>query len=92
MGSFGMPPRDGGEGGAAASNPWANPAMGPNGPNLEATLQMMENPMMQNMMQNMLNNPEAMRMMMESNPMIQQLRQTNPQAAAIFENPQAVRS
>ena len=29
---------------------------------------------------------------MESNPMLQQLRQTNPQVAAIFDNPQAVRS
>lgn len=83
MGSMGMP-------GAGSGNPWANPAMGPNGPNLEATLQMMENPMMQQMMQNMMSNPETMRMMMESNPMLQQLRQTNPQVAAIFENPQAV--
>lgn len=87
-------PGAGGVGGGANTNtinPWANPAMGPNGPNLEATLQMMENPMMQQMMQNMMNNPETMRMMMESNPMLQQLRQTNPQVAAIFENPQAVR-
>ena len=84
MGSMGFP------GAGSGNNPWANPAMGPNGPNLEATLQMMENPMMQQMMQNMMNNPETMRMMMESNPMLQQLRQTNPQVAAIFENPQAV--
>jgi hypothetical protein len=39
-----------------------------------------------------MSNPETMRMMMESNPMVQQLRQTNPQAAAIFDNPEMVRS
>ena len=87
-GGMGMP----GAGAGAAHNPWANPMMGPNAPNLEATLQMMENPMMQNMMQNMMSNPETMRMMMDSNPMVQQLRQTNPQAAAVFDNPEMVRS
>jgi ubiquilin len=65
-GGMGMP----GAGAGAAHNPWANPMMGPNAPNLEATLQMMENPMMQNMMQNMMSNPETMRMMMDSNPMV----------------------
>ena len=87
MGS--MPGATPGAGGAAA-NPWANPAMGPNGPNLEATLQMMENPMMRQMMDQMMSNPETMRRMMESNPMLQQLRQTNPQAAAMFDNPEMV--
>jgi len=31
-----------------------------------------------------------MRRMMESNPMLQQMRQTNPQVAAMFDNPDAV--
>jgi ubiquilin len=80
-GCMGMP----GAGAGAAHNPWANPMMGPNAPNLEATLQMMENPMMQTMMQNMMSNPKMMRMMMDSNPMVQQLCQTNPQAVAILD-------
>lgn len=85
----GMP----GAGGAgAANNPWANPMMGPNGQNLESTLQMLENPMMQQMMQQMMSNPDNMRQMMQSNPMLQQMAQTNPQAAAMFENPEMVRS
>lgn len=82
-----------GAGGAgAANNPWANPMLGPNGQNLESTLQMLENPMMQQMMQQMMSNPDNMRQMMQSNPMLQQMAQTNPQAAAMFENPEMVRS
>merc|ERR1719291_1642185 len=46
--------------------------------------------MMQQMMQQFTSDPAAMQMMMNSNPMLQQLRQTNPQAAAIFDNPQAL--
>lgn len=76
----------------AANNPWANPMMGPNGQNLESTLQMLENPIMQQMMQQMMSNPDNMRQMMQSNPMLQQMAQTNPQAAAMFENPEMVRS
>lgn len=82
----------GAAGAGAASNPWANPAMGSNVPNLEATLQMMENPMMQQMMQNMMSNPETMRMMMDSNPMLRQMRETNPQAAAMMDNPETMRA
>ncbi len=66
--------------------------LGSNVPNLEATLQMMENPVMQQYIQQMMNNPEAMRMMMQSNPMLQQMRAANPQAAAMMENPDVVRS
>jgi len=74
-------------------NPWAamgNPATQPNTQNIEATLQMLENPMMQQMMQQVTSDPAAMQMMMNSNPMLQQLRQTNPQAAAIFDSPEAL--
>jgi len=72
-----------------AANPFANP-MGANGPNIEQTLQMMENPIMRQMMDQMMSNPDNMRRMMESNPMLQQMRQTNPQVAAMFDNPDAV--
>ena len=78
--------------GAAANNPWANPAMGPNAGNLEAAVQMMDNPMMQQMMDQFMSNPDNMRTMMESNPMLQQMRQTNPQMAAMMENPEVMRS
>ncbi|KAL9183438.1 hypothetical protein ACHAXT_004294, partial [Thalassiosira profunda] len=91
MGSMGGIPGAGGPGGAAA-NPWANPAMGANQPNLEATIQMMENPMMRQMMDSMMSNPETMNRMMESNPMLQEMRRTNPQAAAMFDNPEAMRA
>lgn len=79
--------------GGAAANPWAamgNPAAQPNAQNLESTIQMLENPAMQQMMEQAFSNPELMRQMMNTNPMLQQLRQTNPQAAAIFDNPDAV--
>jgi len=81
--------------GGAAANPWAamaNPAAQPNSQNLEATIQMLENPAMQQMMEQAFSNPELMRQMMNTNPMLQQLRQTNPQAAAIFDNPDAMRN
>lgn len=77
-------------GAGAAANPWANPAMGSNVPNIESTIQMMENPMMQQMMQNMMSDPNAMQTMMNSNPMLQQLQQTNPQMAAMINNPETV--
>jgi len=80
-------------GGTGGANPWAamgNPATQPNTQNIEATLQMLDNPMMQQMMQQFTSDPAAMQMMMNSNPQLQQLRQTNPQAAAIFNNPEAL--
>lgn len=90
MSSMGSMPGAAGGASGGAANPWANPAMGSNVPNLQATLQMMENPLMQQHMQQMMNNPEAMRMMTENNPMLQQLRASNPQAAAMMENPEVV--
>jgi len=81
----------GSAGAGGANNPW-NPAAGSNIPNLESTLQMMENPNMQQMMQQMMSNPETMRMMMDSNPMLRQMRETNPQAAAMLDNPEMMRS
>jgi len=89
MGMGGFPNASGGVG---ANNPWANPMMGNNQQNLDATLQMLENPIMNQMMQNMLNNPEQMRMMMDANPMMRQLREQNPQMAAMLDNPETMRA
>ncbi|KAK1736506.1 ubiquilin family protein [Skeletonema marinoi] len=93
-GMGGFPNASGGAGAAGASNPWAaNPMMGGNNQqNLDATLQMLENPMMNQMMQSMLNNPEQMRMMMDANPMMRQLREQNPQMAAMLDNPDTMRA
>lgn len=91
-GMGGFPNASGGAGASGANNPWANPMMGGNQPNLEATLQMLENPMMNQMMQNMLNNPEQLRMMMDANPMMRQMREQNPQMAAMLENPETMRA
>jgi ubiquilin len=81
---FAMPPNMG----AGAANPWSNPAGSTQ--QLEATIQMLENPMMQQMMDQMMSNPEIVRGMMQSNPMMQQMRQSNPQVAAMMENPEMV--
>jgi ubiquilin len=91
-GMGGFPNASGAGAGTAANNPWANPMMGNNAPNLDATLQMLENPMINQMMQNMMNNPEQMRMMMDSNPMMRQLRDSNPQMAAMLDNPETMRA
>jgi len=59
---------------------------------MEAMLGMMEqNPQMMQMMQNMLeSNPQMVRQMME--PQLAQLRQINPQAAAMMEDPNFLRT
>ena len=75
--------------GTTGANPWSNPAGSTQ--QLEATIQMLENPMMQQMMDQMLSNPEAVRGMMESNPMMRQMRDSNPQVAAMMANPEMVR-
>jgi len=92
MGGMGGFPNASGGGAAGANNPWANPMMGNNQQNLDATLQMLENPIMNQMMQNMLNNPEQMRMMLDANPMMRQLREQNPQMAAMLDNPETMRA
>jgi len=86
---------------SVGNNPWANSPMGgSNGgmpgmnstPNIEQTLQMLENPMMNQMMNNLMSNPEMMQNIMNSNPMLRQLRETNPQVAAMMSNPDMMRS
>ncbi len=83
------------------NNPWANsPTAESNGgmpgmnsvPNIEQTLQMLENPMMNQMMNNLMSNPEMMQNIMNNNPMLRQLRETNPQVAAMMSNPEMMRS
>jgi len=80
----------------AGSNPFSsmNPGSGMTSPNMniEQTISMLENPMMNNMMQEILSNPQMVEQMMNANPMMQQMRQNNPQAAAMMTNPDFLRS
>merc|ERR1712038_275176 len=62
------------------------------GQNLEQTIQMLENPMIQQMMNQMMSNPAMMQTMMDSNPMLRQMREQNPQIAAMMSNPEMIRS
>merc|ERR1712038_484833 len=62
------------------------------GQNLEQTIQMLENPMIQQMMNQMMSNPAMMQSMMESNPMLRQMRESNPEIAAMMSNPEMIRS
>ena len=76
---------------AAGANPFgaAAGAGGMPPPNMDQTLQMLENPMVRQMMDRMMENPAMMRQMIESNPMLQQ---TNPQLAqSLLENPAMMR-
>lgn len=75
---------------SAMNNPGAAGAAAGSTQQLEATIQMLENPMMQQMMNQMMSNPEAVRGMMESNPMMRQMRDSNPQVAAMMDNPEMV--
>jgi len=74
--------------GGGGANPWSNDASSTH--QLEATIQMLENPLMRQMMDQMMSNPEAVRGLMESNPMMRGLRDSNPQVAAMLENPEMV--
>eukprot|EP00804_Cyclotella_cryptica_P014095 CCRYP_005553-RC/>CCRYP_005553-RC protein AED:0.18 eAED:0.18 QI:0/0.75/0.6/1/0.5/0.4/5/1520/565 len=76
--------------GGGGANPWSNNDSSTQ--QLEATIQMLENPLMRQMMDQMMSNPEAVRGLMESNPMMRGLRDTNPQAAAMLENPEMIRA
>jgi ubiquilin len=75
-------------GSTAANNPWAAPPQD----QMEQTLQMLENPMMRQTMDQMLQNPEFLQSMMAQNPMLQELSQNNPQAAALLQNPNYLRT
>jgi ubiquilin len=62
------------------------------GINMEQSIQMLENPLVQQMMDQMMQNPAMLQQMMDSNPMMRQLRETNPQMAEIMSNPETIRS
>lgn len=85
------------------TNPWANVGqsnqnttsgldMNNTGLNIEQSIQMLENPFVQQMMEQFMQNPALMQQMIESNPMIRQLRETNPQMAAMMSNPEMMRT
>lgn len=91
------------EGAGSMNNPWANssqqntstiPGMDFNnmGINMEQSIQMLENPLVQQMMDQMMQNPAMLQQMMDSNPMMRQLRETNPQMAEMMSNPETIRS
>lgn len=78
------------------SNPWSAATSGtgmvPPGMNIEQTISMLENPVINNMMQQMMADPSMVEQMMNTNPMMQQMRQANPAAAAMMSNPETMRS
>jgi len=91
-------PLMGGASASASANPWgmpmndANPWGAPPSPQqMEQTLEMLENPMVAQMMEQLWSNPVHLRQMMDANPMMQQLRRSNPQAARMMENPEMMR-
>ena len=94
-----------GAGASAGGNPWASMGAAGAGANgmpsmpgmpanmdMEQTLQMLENPLVQQMMESMMANPAMLESMMASNPMLAQLRQSNPQMASMLSNPEFMRT
>ena len=75
-------------------NPWSHmmTSGGAAPPNLEQALSMMENPIFSQMMNQVMANPSTFASLMESNPMLRQLRETNPEAAALMSNPETMRT
>mmetsp|Transcript_20243 Transcript_20243/g.23103 ORF Transcript_20243/g.23103 Transcript_20243/m.23103 type:complete len:555 (+) Transcript_20243:121-1785(+) len=83
--------------GDTATNNTANPfvpnSQQPSQQQMEQTLQMLENPAVNSMMDQFLaSNPGFMEQIITQNPMIQQMRQNNPQAAAMMSNPEMLRT
>ena len=89
--------------GGGMNNPWATssqqntssmPGMDFNnmGMNIEQSIQMLENPLVQQMMDQMMQNPAVLQQMMDGNPMMRQLRETNPQMAQMMSNPETIRT
>lgn len=87
-------------GGMPSGNPWATGSDSsstagaglPNNFNVDQTISMLEDPMIRGMMDQMMSDPAAMQMMMNSNPMLRQLSESNPQIAAMMSNPEMMRS
>mmetsp|Transcript_45787 Transcript_45787/g.139090 ORF Transcript_45787/g.139090 Transcript_45787/m.139090 type:complete len:634 (-) Transcript_45787:399-2300(-) len=83
-----------GGGGAGAAGTGSMPGIPgmPPGMNMEQTLQLLENPAISQMMQQVMSDPAAMQAMMDANPMMRQMRETNPAAAAMLSNPETMRA
>lgn len=60
--------------------------------NIEQTIQMLENPAMNQMMNNLMSDPATMQSVLQSNPMLQQMTQANPQIAQMLSNPEMMRT
>ena len=60
--------------------------------NLEQTISMLENPQVSQMMDQMMSDPATMQSLMDSNPFLRQMRETNPHVASIMSNPELMRS
>jgi len=73
-------------------NPWATAGTAPNGMNMEQTISMLENPAISQMMNQIMADPTIMQSMMDNNPMLRQMRETNPQVAAMLSNPEMMRA
>jgi ubiquilin len=85
--------------GAGANNTGGMPGMpgmpgfpNPNNMNIEQTIQMLENPVMNQMMNNLMSDPATMQSIINSNPMLQQMAQANPQMAQMLSNPELMRT
>jgi len=73
-------------------NPSSSGGQAPNGMNMEQTISMLENPVINQMMSQMMADPAALQSMMENNPMLRQMRETNPQVASMISNPEMMRA
>lgn len=65
---------------------------GMGGLNPQMAQQMMQNPQFRAMAQNLLSNPDALRNMISSNPMLSQMAQNNPQLQTMLNDPQMMAS
>jgi len=83
----------GSSGGNIGNNGMNIPGM-PNMPNmnLEQTIEMLENPVMNQMMNSLMSNPETMQSILQSNPMLRQMTQANPQLGQMLNNPELMRT
>jgi len=85
-------------GSTAAPNPFSMPNLnqqgsgGVPGMNIEQTISMLENPLVNTMMQQMMSDPQTMQTMLNNNPLLQQMRQSNPATAAMMSNPETLRA
>ena len=86
-----MPPMPGMMGMRAAAGMMPGMPGMPGGMDPAQTLEMMQNPMVQQMMQQMFSDPQMMENVANSNPMLRQLMDANPHTRAMLQNPQFMR-